>query len=362
MNHINIFENFNEIDKFILSYPNSILYMNIRSLRLNFSPLLASIHNIVNNIDFIILSKTNITNDENNLFMLNGFNSHFLNRDGRGGGVALYVRDSISHTNTHIKTKSFEAIQIDVCNNNKIFSLIAVYRPPKNSIAEFIRELDEAINKIKNKQNIIIVGDMNVDILTQNITTTKYKEMLSSNGMECVINESTRDDIKKRSSTCIDHIHVRNTSTTAQRYASIVRTSISDHYALFFCQYETKEKLNKQTHGVEYKKNHNININNYKVNKLISETKWSEIQNLDSNNIFNQIYEKFNKIYQYAETKNNKNIKKNRKKSPWLNEYLLNCCDIRDKLYNKWLNNKNNVNYEMVYKKFRNSLNKKLTY
>ena len=84
--------------------------MNIRSLRLNFTPLLASIHNNINNTDFIILSETNIADDENNFFTLNGFNSHFLNRKGRGGGIVLYVRDSIPHTNAHIKTKSFEAM------------------------------------------------------------------------------------------------------------------------------------------------------------------------------------------------------------------------------------------------------------
>lgn len=42
------------------------------------------------------------------------------------------------------------------------------------------------------------------------------------------------------------------------------------------------------------------------------------------------------------------------------NDTLLKACDIGDKLFNKWQNNKRNKNYETEYKKFRNLVNKKL--
>lgn len=73
-------EHFNQVEDKLLSYPNTILFMNIRSLRLNFTPFVASIHNIIDKINFIALAETNITNDENNLYNINGFNAHFLNR------------------------------------------------------------------------------------------------------------------------------------------------------------------------------------------------------------------------------------------------------------------------------------------
>lgn len=72
------------------------------------------------------------------------------------------------------------------------------------------------------------------------------------------------------------------------------------------------------------------------------------------------MYEKFSDIYKKAKVPN-KN-KKQRKINPWINNKLLEYCNIRDKLYNRWLNNKTNKNYEKDYKRFRNMLNKKLIY
>lgn len=62
-----------------------------------------------------------------------------------------------------------------------------------------------------------------------------------------------------------------------QTYASIVRTSISDHYALYYCEYVTKKRQNNQNQGMDYTNKQCNRINNYKVNKYIRETKWNEI-------------------------------------------------------------------------------------
>lgn len=43
-----------------------------------------------------------------------------------------------------------------------------------------------------------------------------------------------------------------------------------------------------------------------------------------------------------------------------MNDKILKFCEIRDKLYKKWTQNKNNKQNENIYKKFNNSLNKKI--
>lgn len=45
-----------------------------------------------------------------------------------------------------------------------------------------------------------------------------------------------------------------------------------------------------------------------------------------------------------------------------MNKKLLKLCEIRDKLYKKWAKNKTNEQYETIYKKFNNSLNKKINF
>lgn len=105
-------------------------------------------------------------------------------------------------------------MQIDININNNIISLLSIYRPPDKKVSNFVNELDTIINKIKKKQELIIVGDMNVDIKKENKSTTTYLDMLLSNGLQCLINEYTREDVKK-STTCIDHLFFKiNDSNT----------------------------------------------------------------------------------------------------------------------------------------------------
>lgn len=325
--------------------------MNIRSLRLNFISLLATLHNIINSINFIILVETNIKNDEQHAFNINGFNSYFLNRDGRGGGVAVYIRENIVHTNIQINTVSFEVIQIDVTNKNKTLSLLTVYRPPKNNVNDFIIELDKTINTINKKQDLIIIGDININILTENITTTKYIEMISSNGLECIIKEITREDVTKRTYSCIDHLHTRNNKPNTQTCAAVVKTNISDHYALFCCIQDAKDQ-EIQNQGAENPVRHGTFLNSFKVNKNIKEVNWNALikQNTNTNYFFDKIYNTFKNIYEISKSPS-KNNKKQRKINPWINDELVKYCEVRDKLYIKWLNNKNNKIYELEYKK-----------
>ena len=154
---------FNEIDTKYLSYPVSLIYMNIRSLRLNFSSFLVSINKIINKIKLIVLVETNISNNENNIYNIQGFNSVFLNREGKGGGIVVYIKENINYTQLSSNPNSFELLQIDVNINNKNISLLPIYRPPDQKVTEFIQELETIITKINKKQDIIIVGDMNID-------------------------------------------------------------------------------------------------------------------------------------------------------------------------------------------------------
>lgn len=344
---------FNQINQQLLSYPVSVAYMNIRSLRTGFTSLLTTINNTINKLTIIVLVETNITDNENDLYSINGFNSIFLNRGGNGGGIAVYIKDNIAFTTISLNVKSFEVIQIDLNFDNQIVSLLSIYRPPSSNIKEFLNEIDKTINTINKKQELIIVGDMNIDILKQNNITIKYIDMILSYGLQCVIKEVTREDINKNTRTCIDHLFVRNFKQTTHLHAAVIKTTISDHYSIFCClESENQSTENNLVQGAK--------LNNFKVNQQIQQTNWNDIiqQNLNTNDLCNKINKIFCEIYEKS-SKAFKTTKK-RSPSPWISEELIKCCDIRDKLYKKWLNNRTNKTFENQYKQFRNSLNKKL--
>lgn len=151
--HIN---NFNELNIKKVNCDLSFIHLNIRSLRKNFTTFISQINNIINKIHLIILTETNIVDDENNFYSLHGFNSTFLNREGRGGGIAVYVKENINFKTTNINTDSYETLRIDINKNNKTTTVIPIYRPPHQNINTFTNELDLSISNINRKNTTII--------------------------------------------------------------------------------------------------------------------------------------------------------------------------------------------------------------
>lgn len=199
-----------------------------------------------------------------------------------------------------------------------------------------------------------MVGDINIDILKENQLTTLYLDLLTTNGMESMINDFTREDLNKNNRSCIDHIFIRNKTIDTQLYSSIIKTNISDHYTLFLSYSPNKDfNFASKTYTQLTK------ICNFKVNNQIRTTNWHEIEN-ETNPVemFSVINEKFKNIYENSKTIISK--RKNRVTSPWMTEYLIKSCETRDKLNKKWYHNKNNKQKENEYKKYRNFLNKKL--
>lgn len=350
--------NFNELNINKLNSQLSFIHLNIRSLRKNFTTFISQINSIISKTHLIFLTETNITDEENNLYNMRGFNSIFLNREGRGGGVAVYIKESINFKTTYINTDSYETLRIDIIKNNKTTTIIPIYRPPSQNVNTFTNELDQALSKINKKNETIIIGDMNIDIKRTNITTTKYLDMLSSYGLQCMVTETTREDEKNKTNTCIDHLFVRCRRT--QAHAVVVTTTISDHYSVF--GYVEEIKKTKESIVIGCQGSDNTKINTKKVNNCINETDWDGIINKsnNTNELFSNIYKVFCNIYERTKELNIK-IQK-RKDYPWLSNVILQCCEIRDKLHKKWCKNKDNKTNETLYKKFNNNLNKKIIF
>lgn len=366
MNNQNNLQNFNLINDKLLNFPLSLIYMNIRSLRKNFNTFIAHIHKIIHFIKVIILVETNITDNENNFYSIKNFNSIFLNREGNGGGIAVYIKENINFTTNNLNTQNFESLHIDLTIGTDLLTLLPIYRPPRTNIKLFINELEENINQFHKKRAMIVIGDMNIDIAKEKTKTTRtYIDMMSSNGLQCMVNEVTRE--VKNKGTCIDHMFVRNNKSITNAQSAVILTNISDHYSLFGCvgeddkQRNTNMNGNDDSQGTENLHLQNEVINSYKVNKLIKQTNWNintnETQSCDKR--FENIYNKFNEIY-IKSKQNKKNIKK-RNDYPWLTEQILSYCEVRDKLYQRYQKSKNNSDKEIEYKIFNNKLNRIIT-
>ncbi|XP_059048262.1 uncharacterized protein LOC131843606 [Achroia grisella] len=92
-------------------------------------------------------------------------------------------------------------------------------------------EKEDTKKQIPENQDIIIVGDMNINLMENSLIGEKYKNMLCDSGLQSAINECTREEIVggRLVSSCIDHVWVRSRHRIA---AHMLTCKISDHYMI----------------------------------------------------------------------------------------------------------------------------------
>ena len=124
---------------------------------------------------------------------IDGFTDTIFRKDRNsfGGGVLVYTSQGIYVKERHdLNCDGVEMLWIEVLIPNFILLVCVVYRPPgttESSWDNFDYSLEQALNFT---ENIIITGDLNVDLLIQ--TNHKLNEIMTLYDLSNVINEPTR--------------------------------------------------------------------------------------------------------------------------------------------------------------------------
>ena len=127
-------------------------------------------------------------------------------RDGRGGGAAIYIS----------KTLQFNIINQTNSNLNNVITInlpqlslkiLAFYKQPSSCNYRFIDYLEEVLS---NTKNLILIGDVNINLLEENCIVSEYLNTIQSNGYRVLNNiakhEATRVDSRNGHRSIIDHI------------------------------------------------------------------------------------------------------------------------------------------------------------
>lgn len=323
------FPNFNSLNDSLNNKFLNLVHLNIRSLRTNFLDFVISIKPIIDLIDVIVLVETNICPEESDLYMIDGFCSYFKSRsERRGGGLGVFIKENILHEIVYPNNNAFESILLKASKNNIQIPVLAIYRPPAlTSISTFIRNISETLKFNKLNKNLIIVGDINVDINKNSAESGLYLDYVNSVGL-CSCNSSfTREDIKRSTKTNIDHILARLRDATL--YSGTITLRISDHFSVFL----SVEFLNQRP-VTPKDSNRRLFIDNKKVAASVEMKTWNIKEPMDGKSLYNYIVKEFAEIYQKASIIIKK--KKRRSPYPWLNSSLISMCAQRDKLFRFW--------------------------
>ena len=157
------------------------------------------------NYDIIAVSETWLTvNINSSVCSINNYSLIRNDRASRGGCVALYIKNCYRYEILNT-SNAIEQLWITIPVKKTKISFCVAYRPPNLNYSVFLSELENSISQIyPSVNNVIIVGDFNIDILNVTSASVMLLDLLSSFDLKQVIKNPTR--IAANSSTLIDVI------------------------------------------------------------------------------------------------------------------------------------------------------------
>ena len=188
-----------------VSKPNSlsICHVNIRSL--NTSHLRAIKASLSHIYDVITISETMLCDSSDIDLTIPGYHP-ILRRDrnNQGGGIAVYIRDSIGFKRLYeAESHPIEIMWIKINTTCGNLLLATAYRPP--SCDNFWEHIDSNIDHVRDAydiKHIVLLGDLNADFNT--VHGRHLNDLCVNHSFTCHIQEPTR--ITATSKTCLDQI------------------------------------------------------------------------------------------------------------------------------------------------------------
>ena len=180
--------------------------------------------------------------DEISIYLVTGYNGFVAtNRDSKRGGVMLQCNKFCNIT-TESKIDFQEALCVDICKKNQTFKTIVVCKPPRSYKVEFVNMMDKLLENLSSSnRSVNICGDMNLDIMKNNLLSRNYLNSIAANGFCISSPEPTRSTNKY--SSCLDHFINQNLG----KYVSVEvleHQNFTDHNPVILT-WRTSEDINK---------------------------------------------------------------------------------------------------------------------
>ena len=248
----------------------SVYHTNIHSLIHKLELLIKHLELFTKQPDIIVLTDTYLIDQTSaNSFQIAGY-AVIHKKD-----ISIYYRTNMNVTTLELEISPSASTIIQIHDNqqktNPIHTFIGIYRRPHTDKAEFLKNIQEAIDDILTKNpttSITIIGDMNMDLLHLTPTQT----FLVENGLYTTITTHTRIDPVFNTKSLIDHILTTRTSTKIT--AGTISPPLSDHlpiYTVFHKDPPRKKFENKKTLSLKRYEKHQEAID-FEIETKIKET------------------------------------------------------------------------------------------
>ena len=297
-----------------------------------------------NDIDILCLTETKLDSSVHpSLYSLDHYHDPLTkHRDRHGGGVAIYVKDTIAIKRlTNLEEADLESIWCLIKTNNRTLIICTVYVPPNLSSAQhkhFLEKLGESVTQAEvfSPDCLLILGDLNAGNnylsphFTQHSPLTSFelqlRDEITSLNMTQLINEPTRYDTTNRVANLRDLIIVSNHLLT-KYYGILPSFSKIDHLPIFVTLDVTPPPRRvDQKRLWDYRR-----MDTDKLIRLLTDTDWDTILDCDTDEATEKFTETFLNAANAAIPHRNITIKSTDK--PWVTSELKKNIRKRDRLF-----------------------------
>lgn len=344
----------------------SLFHHNIRSLNKHSNDIMNYLSATKHNFHIYGFTETWFNSvDDANLVNINGYTMvNSIRQDRRGGGASLFIDSNIDfeiRSDLEVNCADCDSVFIEINNHGRSKNNIiaVVYRPETVKIEDFFTELTCVFNKLNDENKpAYIMGDYNIDILKHDVVrkANDFVNLIFSHGFLPTIDRPTR--VTDHSATLIDNIITND--IVAKIDSGVLITDLSDHFPIFLTSYQkslvypSKHNSNSTTKQTRQLKSDNIRG----LNNNLSIIQWNDVYHESNCEAAYQVFhDKLSNIYNiHCPIKSTKLSKRKTPRKPWITPGLVKSIHTKDKLYKKYITNRNPEN-KTNYNKYRNTLN-----
>jgi len=213
-----------------------IFHHNIRSFNCNMDSLSVFLNSLNVMKPIIVLTETWF--NANTSYEIDGYNGyHSFRHERGGGGVSIFILKSLLSSERPTLNLSEEIIEtccVKVSFNAHFsFNVLAMYRPPSKPCDDnFGNYLDGLLSEnFVASDNVYMVGDLNVDLLSDSPSKGILTNVLASFGFIPLITQITHPSIRPDGrDSILDHVW---TNQLTRLSSGVFDVDITDHYPVF---------------------------------------------------------------------------------------------------------------------------------
>lgn len=316
----------------------SLIFNNIDGNASNFDHFIADLSQYKENFTAIALAETNTKAEHKELYKIKGYQSEYNDTIGnkkKGSGLAIYVNEMYQHTkleNFCRCSENLESLFIEITNSETPQLVGVIYRPPSGNPSRALEELEFLMESLPD-ENVVLLGDFNIDLLSNNLNSHEFEQIMFSNNLAPLISLATH---KKPGCTpsLIDNILCNSTDQIVQ--SGILASAVSHHHPIF-CFLKSLPSLNINTEVKCPKFDYcESNMNTFLQAVSDDITHSDYIYNEENFKTFvTQLNEKINDSFMVS-VAGDKHSKRSRLMNPWITSGIINSIFTKTYLYRAW--------------------------